>query len=183
MKEKLVIGYIGIFTIVSFLLDSLVISFVGLIQSTYLDHLADFVGSIWMILFLYIAFSLSISKKRRIPFIWIGAFITCIISYVFKFIILRDRIFAKDIPIIGLPDYSFPSTHTALVFFMIPLVWHMKRKYFFAFLIGAIFVAFGRIYLAEHYLSDVMGGALLGLILGFYAYKQRNKINFFHKLK
>ena len=64
-------------------------------------------------------------------------------------------------------DHSFPSGHTASSFcaFAVtaiccpPVVWIPA-------LIGASMIGFSRIYLRVHYLSDVLGGLVLGLIDG-----------------
>ena len=65
-------------------------------------------------------------------------------------------------------DHSFPSGHTASSFcaFAVmasccntPAVWIPA-------LIGATLIGFSRVYLRVHYLSDVLGGLVLGLIDG-----------------
>ena len=78
-------------------------------------------------------------------------------------------------PIIGeIPlDASYPSAHTAqIVAFVVTVGWIMKPDklgfgYFFmswvAFLLVAA-VAYSRIHLQVHFPSDVLGGALLGLL-------------------
>ena len=61
---------------------------------------------------------------------------------------------------------SFPSGHTATAFALATvLVLFMKdRSWQFLLLTGAVLVGYSRIYLAQHFLSDVMIGALMGTI-------------------
>lgn len=64
-------------------------------------------------------------------------------------------------------DYSFVSGHTSSSFTAAtvtmlrcaPMIW-------VPVLIGACIISFSRMYLRVHYLSDVIGGALLGIISG-----------------
>lgn len=68
-------------------------------------------------------------------------------------------------------QYSYPSGHTAravfLAFAIFPLF--RKKKLWLSVFLGAyiVLVAIGRIYLGHHWLSDVIGGVLLGAGLGF----------------
>ena len=100
---------------------------------------------------------------------------TFLISVIFKNIIMRER---PMISLIEKPsDFSFPSGHTmcAVAFygFIIYLLVKNVKNYFlkwlivFAFSMLIIFVGISRIYLNVHYFTDVVGGALLGLICLF----------------
>lgn len=61
---------------------------------------------------------------------------------------------------------SFPSGHTASAFALATvLVLFLKdRSWQLLVLIGAVLVGYSRIYLAQHFLSDVMIGAIIGTI-------------------
>lgn len=62
---------------------------------------------------------------------------------------------------------SFPSSHTYIVFAIATSVYVFGHKKLGVFLyILAIFVAIGRIGAGLHYPSDVIGGALLGVLSG-----------------
>lgn len=68
-------------------------------------------------------------------------------------------------------ESSFPSGHTARAFAVSSLVsLRMGRKYAFLVIL-AIGVALSRIIIGVHFPSDVVGGALLGILLGLLYYE------------
>lgn len=64
-------------------------------------------------------------------------------------------------------NYSFPSGHTATAFcFAILLALLVRRKsVFFIVIAFAVLVAYSRIYLLQHFLVDVVGGAFIGTLV------------------
>lgn len=68
--------------------------------------------------------------------------------------------------------YGFPSGHTAAafaLFFGISLILKAKWAQLLA-LILATGVAYSRIYLSQHFLADVTGGAVVGMLSGYLAW-------------
>ncbi|HYK76922.1 MAG TPA: phosphatase PAP2 family protein [Daejeonella sp.] len=66
-------------------------------------------------------------------------------------------------------SYSFPSGHTMSAFSLAVLFIYIlpgKSKYWFIFPIAAL-TAFSRIYLAQHFLEDIMAGSVLAVVLTF----------------
>ena len=74
-------------------------------------------------------------------------------------------------------DFSFPSGHTAVVFVMaIILFRRVSGKIGIFALVVAALVAFSRLYLGVHYLSDVLVGAISGGMLGYLAARIVDKV-------
>ncbi len=67
-------------------------------------------------------------------------------------------------------NYSFPSGHTATAFAIAAvLVYFINNKnQQILLLLAAALVGYSRIYLAQHFLLDVLAGAILGTISGFF---------------
>lgn len=75
-------------------------------------------------------------------------------------------------------SFSFPSNHAMNMFSVATftsLCFRNKIVLVLAFTI-AVIVAFSRVYLGQHYPTDVIGGALWGSVVGYLAYKLNPKI-------
>lgn len=72
--------------------------------------------------------------------------------------------------------FSFPSMHAAFIFAALPFFRGPRlRKYRWVWVIFAVLVAFSRVYVGVHYVSDVLAGAILGYGIGallFYLEKE-----------
>lgn len=84
----------------------------------------------------------------------------------------RPAAFFKDIDLVevaGVPLHhwhSFPSGHTATAFAlmtMLAMLYPKKQRLQLAFLCIAVLVGFSRVYLMQHFILDVMAGAILGV--------------------
>ena len=64
-------------------------------------------------------------------------------------------------------DFSFPSGHTGASFAVASALFFKKSKLYIPTGILAILIAFSRLYLYVHYPSDVISGAILGIICGY----------------
>jgi undecaprenyl-diphosphatase len=62
--------------------------------------------------------------------------------------------------------HSFPSGHTATSFALAAVLAARFPRAGWAFYLGAVLVAAGRVVGGSHYLSDLLGGAVLGLLVG-----------------
>lgn len=106
---------------------------------------------------------------RCAQYLFTSTIVICIVIELTKYMVLRPRPLLS--PIFSDP-YSFPSGHTALatttyVFLATVLCHHMKpsiRQVFYKVVGGLILcIAFSRLYLYAHWLSDTLFGTSLGL--------------------
>jgi len=67
-------------------------------------------------------------------------------------------------------DYAFPSGHTQASFASAMAIFCNHKKAGTAALVIAFLMGLSRLYLNVHFLSDVLAGAIFGIILGFLAY-------------
>lgn len=72
-------------------------------------------------------------------------------------------------------QFGFVSSHAANFFALatfVGLCFRTRYRYFFPILIGiAILISFSRLYLGVHYLSDLLGGATVGILVAFAIWK------------
>lgn len=67
-------------------------------------------------------------------------------------------------------EKSFPSDHATLAFALaIPAAAVVRRRSMRAlFLVAALFIGFGRVFVGVHYVSDVIAGGLLALVVWWF---------------
>lgn len=129
-------------------------------------------GAIWIIT--SIVFIL-IKKYRSMGATILIALILCVLigNLTLKPLVARVRPcdIANDIVLL-IPhpkDYSFPSGHTMSSFAASVVIFIKNRKFGFAAIILAVLISFSRLYLYVHYLSDVIAGAVIGIIIGVFS--------------
>jgi undecaprenyl-diphosphatase len=68
-------------------------------------------------------------------------------------------------------DPSFPSNSSALTFAAAAGVWQYNRKWGLILLVPAILMPLAKVYAAVYYPSDVVGGAILGILSAYFVGK------------
>ena len=81
--------------------------------------------------------------------------------------ILIKGYFLQEILSLKPDNYAFPSAHTFVSFQIIPLAFSMNFLLGIMVCIYSILIAFSRIYLKFHYISDVTFGIIAGILCGF----------------
>lgn len=137
-------------------------------------------GSVEITTTILFALVLLSPPRRRIPIIVAFGAMT-LIEIIGKSLIsqpIPPRELLRSVPFFWLLSgrlktaYAFPSGHAARTIFLIAAAtmlvmagsWTMRKKFIFNTfaIIGAAVMLISRVYLVEHWLSDVIGGALLG---------------------
>ena len=68
-------------------------------------------------------------------------------------------------------SFSFPSNHAINSFTAATLIGLSYKKTAYALYTLAILIGYSRVYLGVHYPSDVLSGALCGILIGYLGYK------------
>jgi membrane-associated phospholipid phosphatase len=127
-------------------------------------------GLIWIPLFAYVA----IFRRDYIITVLAGLIICTILTQ-----FMKKVVFPEDFrPIVVLSDkvrtipgyimnraHSFPSGHTSTAFTLALLMAFIMRKSFWVYFfpVVAFFVGYSRVYLAQHFVTDVFAGMLIGI--------------------
>lgn len=130
------------------------------------------IGFIWIL----IGIILIVNKKyRAMGIVLIIALLieVTVVDGIVKNLVQRDRpflAFPEMKLLIEMPtSYSFPSGHTASSFAAATVLGRYFRKYRYIAYGSAILMGFSRLYLFVHYPSDVIVGAIIGIICGIVA--------------
>ncbi len=116
---------------------------------------------------------LFVAKQRRAGLAVLMALLVAeVFTLTFQFLALRPR--PVDVrAVIPTPNFpSFPSGHAAAAFAVAAVLMLSYRRWrvWLPTLIGASLIALSRVYLGVHYLSDILGGAVVGLGAGAACY-------------
>jgi membrane-associated phospholipid phosphatase len=148
-------------------------------QADYFFNYVTFLGEwlLWVPLFVYAIF-----YNRNFLIAVLSALIICtVITHLFKQVIflgeprplrlLQDV--ARAVPLIKDNRYlnSFPSGHTSTAFTTALLLAFITRRKFavFVFPLIAFLVGYSRVYLAQHFVTDVLAGMFVGIISSYAA--------------
>lgn len=66
-------------------------------------------------------------------------------------------------------DYSFPSNHTVVVFAMAVALLAVNRRLGIWGFVAATVMGVSRVYVGAHYPHDVLAGAVVGVVIGYFA--------------
>ena len=142
---------------------SKILDFVGIF---FADYFLYILGIILVVLFIWkrnrlmvISAAISVILSRLI--------ITEIIRYFYHYprpyVVLEaaKKLIAEN------QDYaSFPSGHAAIFFAIAMAIYFFNKKLGIVFFVGAVLIGLARIFVGIHWPSDVLGGAIIGIISG-----------------
>lgn len=163
------------------------LDFLQTIHTPLLDKILAFitslgnVGIIWIVLAVVL---LILPKTRKTGIIVAAALLMDLIlcNLILKNLVARVRPYDVNTAIailIKKPlDFSFPSGHTAASFAAMTALFLAKmKKAWIAALILAVLIAFSRLYFYVHYPTDVLGGAVVGILSGIIGYTIVEKLD------
>ena len=135
---------------------------------TYFTYLGD--GAIWIPLVVY-----AFLYKKDFLFTVLAAFVICTLLTQFsKWVVFADAmrplgLLKEQVRLVPGVDVhstsSFPSGHTSIAFTYALLMSFLLQRIFwtFAFPFIAFFVGYSRVYLAQHFVTDVFAGIVVGM--------------------
>lgn len=163
------------------------LDFLQTIHMPLLDKILAFItslgnaGIIWIVLAVVL---LILPKTRKTGIIVAAALLMDLIlcNLILKNLVARVRPYDVNTAIailIKKPlDFSFPSGHTAASFAAMTALFLAKmKKAWIAALVLAVLIAFSRLYFYVHYPTDVLGGAVVGILSGIIGYTIVEKID------
>ena len=164
------------------------INILNAIQNMRTDTLDDIMvtitalgnGAIFWISLIFVFFS--IKSYRKIAEVISISFILnlLIVNILLKVSVGRVRPYEAfeftDLLIRHLSDNSFPSGHTSYAFSFVTVLFMLSKSKFINWYMAiiAILIAFSRLYLYVHFPTDVLAGAIIGILLGILALKIYN---------
>jgi undecaprenyl-diphosphatase len=182
MKKRYIFLIWFLALIISFFLDKYLL-IIPEFRNPIIDKIMlaiSFIGSwIFILIFLVTLLLWEKGKQNYIPVLIISFTVSMFLTYILKGIIPRSRPGINPLEI--KQDNSFPSGHATAAFTGVPIINKIFPFFKHFWIVLAILIAFSRLYLGVHYLSDIVAGSLLGYgIATFFMYIE-NKISFFKK--
>lgn len=122
-----------------------------------------------LVFWLYISFIVYWLGKPRLSLVLaLGVLTTYVVSTYLKYLLCIPRPPPENWLTAVDSRYGFPSGHSAVVFFATTFL-TLREKRAFPLLFLAVLVAYSRVALGVHSIYDVLGGALLGIIMALMA--------------
>lgn len=166
MKREIWFLVFFVLMIFSFFFDREVMGFASGFGNENLDLAAEVLSHLALFVVVLFICSYLLWDKKKITYLWGGVGFSYVISLVLKFFVQRIRPIESE-----LSSFSFPSSHATVYFFIFAFMTSHSEKYKWVFLVLAVLVSISRVYLGLHYLSDVIGGGLLGIGLYYFLRK------------
>lgn len=155
-------------------IDWCLLNAIQLLRCTFLDYILSKLtiigegGLCWIIICIAMLF---FKRTRKCGVTLAICLLLCLVlgNGILKPLIARPRPYMLNPDIItGVPlsdSYSFPSGHTYSSIGSAIVIWyHFKQKWGIPALLLALLISFSRIYFQMHFVTDVLGGILLGII-------------------
>ncbi len=193
MKKEKLYAITLVCLLISFFYDKQIISIVVQNRIGWMNGFIIWITNPWTAITLFLLmttlFLWEERKREWIPPLWISIAATSAITVIMKMIISRPRPFETlTLPLIQGAHYTFaawntafPSLHTAAVFSLVPILDKEFPKIKWFWIALAVLISLSRVYIGVHYLSDVIAGAFIGVLVSNIIIKLEKKYKLFKK--
>ena len=155
-------------------------------QSRFFDALVVFLAGYFqyfliIIFLLYLYFS-AYPKRGKLYIFWTTIVSIIVarfgITEIIRFFYRRPRpIVAHQVnQLLSETEWSFPSGHSAFFFAMATAIYLYNKKWGIGFFIAAILINISRVIAGVHYPSDIIGGAIVGIIVSCIVFRLAERI-------
>ena len=155
--------------------DNFIMNNIPLIHGNLLNKIMLFItnlASVEFVCILFICLLIAVKNRKDIAYLITGSAITVIFNIIIKNIVQRPR--PNGIQLTFESGYSFPSAHAMLSAFIYGFIIFLLLKEqkdnikarILSITLGVVilWISFTRIYVGVHFFSDVVIGAILGII-------------------
>jgi undecaprenyl-diphosphatase len=148
-------------------------------KSAFLDSLgvffAKYLGYV-LVAFLFLLLFKNFKKYWRMLVLGLGAAIVARFGIVelIRFFCEKSRPFVENnvnLLLTHSATSSFPSGHAAFFFALSTVVYLYNKKTGFLFLLASFLISVSRVFAGIHWPSDILAGALIGVIVGWLVVK------------
>lgn len=195
MNKKWLYAIISVFFLISLFYDKQIVLTIVQNRINLLDGFMVWLTNLLTIMVIFLLMTtLFLWEERKREWIlplWATVLATTVVITIIKIIMSRPRPFeVLTFPLVKGANYafsvwnsSFPSLHTAVVFALVPILDKEFPKLKWFWIILASLIAFSRLYIGVHYLSDILFGLLVGLVVGYGIIRIETKHSLFKKWK
>lgn len=135
---------------------------------------ASYLAYLLVAVFLGLVFFSQYSKRDKWMILIVAGTATIIarfgIAELIRYFYHRPRPFAELPDVHALftdPAWSFPSGHATFFFALSTVVYLYNKKWGIWFFIATLFITVGRVISGVHYPSDIIGGAVIGIVVAY----------------
>ena len=132
---------------------------------------AEYLAYILIVIFLYLVYRSMYNLRGKLTMLSIVAFSSLVARYgvteLIRFFYHRPRPFLthRVHQLLSETSYSFPSGHSTFFFAFSYTIYLYNKKWGMWFLGATILLTIARVMAGVHYLSDIVGGMIIGIII------------------
>ena len=149
------------------------------LANSFLDFVVFYIDKLPYVVYTALVL-FSIVKNRSLAILLLVSLVlTGLFIPQIKEMIGRDRPYETlDARVLVTPgtEKSFPSNHAVQAFLAATLVFGYYRRIGIILFVFATIVSLGRVYIGVHYISDILGGAVIGILFALLLLKVDTKL-------